>query len=347
MKRKKRILLLLSGTQKYGGIQSFNNNLIQSLSKYELRILDFNDSSTENIKGFESDKTGFFISALKGVISRPDIIIIGHLHFILLSFFARLLRVKTVTILHGIEAWTPKKSIIKYLKFVDRYWAVSQFTRRKFIEFSRIKSDKVDLIFNTLPHSWPLNSVPVADQKKILTIARLDKLDGYKGVDTILKALAGLKQDLKKDQWKYDIVGSGSDLERHKGLALALGLAEIVNFHEKVDQEAIESLLSSCSFFVLPSGGEGFGIVYLEAMSFKKAVLGASDSGAEEVIVDGKTGFLVEPSVEEIKEKIRLLIISPEKRRLFGEEGYKRLNEKFSFELFNNKINKLISECVV
>jgi len=45
--------------------------------------------------------------------------------------------------------------------------------------------------------------------------------------------------------------------------------------------------------FVLPSGKEGFGIVFLEAMFFGAAVIAASEKGALDVIQDGETGLLV------------------------------------------------------
>lgn len=343
----KSILLLITDTQRHGGISRFNKNLIESLVAHRLEVLALNDSPNTITKGFGKNKLWFFVSSLLSIMKRPNVVIIGHVHLVSLCFFSYLRGVDSVVVLHGIEAWKPKVSVRRFLKYASRFWAVSKFTRQKFIDTCNVGSSRVDLIFNTLPIGWSSNKTIENDSKVILSIARLDKNEGYKGIDKTLKAVAALKEDMDLSDWQYAIVAHGTDLKRHKDLASQLKIDGMVHFYENVDDTNLKRLLSSCAMFILPSVGEGFGIVYLEAMSFKKAVLGALNSGAQDVIVDGKTGFLIDPSVAAIKERIAWLITNPEKRKSLGEGGYKHLNERFSFELFSQRINKLVSKCVV
>src|SRR5436309_3307672 len=75
-----------------------------------------------------------------------------------------------------------------------------------------------------------------------------------------------------------------------------------------------------CSVFVLPSGQEGFGIVFLEAMRFAKPCVGGSPGGTPEIVEDGTTGFIVpfgnEHSLEAALER---LLSDADLRRRMGE----------------------------
>ena len=68
--------------------------------------------------------------------------------------------------------------------------------------------------------------------------------------------------------------------------------------------------MSGCDIFVLPSWDEAFGVVYLEAMSFQKPVIGTIGQGISDIIIDGENGFLVPPrNIAELQKKIEYLIL--------------------------------------
>lgn len=97
----------------------------------------------------------------------------------------------------------------------------------------------------------------------------------------------------------------------------------------------------------MPSRGEGFGIVFLEAMAHGLPVICGNEDASPEVVLDGVTGFTVNPrSHQEISAAIRKLIENPDLRHQMGEAGQKRVKENFSFEAFKTTLNTYIHEAL-
>jgi len=91
--------------------------------------------------------------------------------------------------------------------------------------------------------------------------------------------------------------------------------------------------------FIEPNDIEGFGIVFIEASSFAKPVIGGKTGGVIESIEDGKSGFLINPhSQEELINKINFLYKNKEKSKKMGEYGRKRIMKKF----YKNKNKKFV-----
>ncbi|PYS39514.1 MAG: hypothetical protein DMF71_15090, partial [Acidobacteria bacterium] len=134
---------------------------------------------------------------------------------------------------------------------------------------------------------------------------------------------------------QYVVVGSGNDLERHRRLAAEKGLNGHVHFLGSVDEATLRRLYQECDVFVLPSAGEGFGIVYLEAMFYGKPVIAAESGAVSEVVSRDETGLLVEyGDAERLAEAILRL----------GEDaaGRQRLESNFMFRQFREKFQKII-----
>ena len=109
-------------------------------------------------------------------------------------------------------------------------------------------------------------------------------------------------------------------------------------------QEAIQ-LYSNCRVFCCPSVYEPFGIINLEAMACRAPVVASSTGGIKEVVVDGKTGYLVpfdqdpvtsfprnpETFARDLAVRIQAMLRDPERCRRFGDAGRKRVEEVFSW----------------
>jgi glycosyltransferase involved in cell wall biosynthesis len=110
------------------------------------------------------------------------------------------------------------------------------------------------------------------------------------------------------------------------------------------DEELVE-LYKSCDIFLMPSRQEGFGIVFLEAMAFKKPVIGGNHGGTPEVILDNETGFLVEHGdVDGLADRIAILLRDPELCKRMGEAGRRRVEENYTFEPLRRKLMDLFAQ---
>lgn len=340
------LLLLFTDLEGYGGIARFNQNLMKSLGKYKLEILVLNGPDGLGFRGFSGNKTLFLFFAIRALTRYPKVVVFGHLHFVPLALVSYLIGVYSITVLHGIEAWKTRRIDSIFLRFVNSFWAVSTYTLKKFLANGLVERNDVKLIHNTVETNWAENNDTKRKGHSFLSVARLDEREQYKGIDVTIRALQPIKSILLANNWKYKIVAYGSDLVRHQHLAETLGLDDVVQFYSEITDKDLKMQYESCDFFILPSSGEGFGIVFLEAMVYGKAVIGGAGCGTEDVIVDGKTGFLVEQNEEAICDKIVYLIENTKECLELGRNGYHRVHKHFSQDKFDSLIEKLINECV-
>jgi glycosyltransferase involved in cell wall biosynthesis len=99
--------------------------------------------------------------------------------------------------------------------------------------------------------------------------------------------------------------------------------------------------------FVFLTKREGFGNVAIEAALTKVPVVAANVTGARDTVVDGKTGFLVDPgNSKDILEKLELLILAPELRRHMGEQGERWAIENFSNETMWKELERYYQNCL-
>lgn len=128
------------------------------------------------------------------------------------------------------------------------------------------------------------------DKKIVTTICRLDFL---KGVDSLLKAVP-IVLDNRKDV-EFWIIGDGPRHGELKDLAKNLSINNYVKFWGL--QENVGNFLASTDLFVLPSTREALGGVLIEAGYFGIPSIAANVDGIPEVLIDGKTGILIDPTV--------------------------------------------------
>jgi glycosyltransferase involved in cell wall biosynthesis len=83
--------------------------------------------------------------------------------------------------------------------------------------------------------------------------------------------------------------------------------------------------LRKADLFVFPTYNDAFPLVTLEAMQFALPVISTNEGGVPDIVNDGETGFLVErQNVEQLAEKIALLLQNKELRQMMGQKGYER-----------------------
>ncbi len=140
------------------------------------------------------------------------------------------------------------------------------------------------------------------DKFKILCVARLHK---YKGLDYLIKAMKLVKEKIPNS--KLYILGKGPEESNLRRLVQELNLKDYVEFLQTpVPNYKMPELYSSCDIYVQPSIVEPFGIAVLEAMACGKPVIGTNVGGMRDTIRDGENGFLANPNMEDLAEKIAM-----------------------------------------
>ena len=160
-------------------------------------------------------------------------------------------------------------------------------------------------------------------------LAAIGRLIEIKGLDTLLRALAAARTEIPA--LTLDLAGSGpldADLRR---LAAELGLDDAVRFRGHVSPVA--PVLEEALAVVVPSRGEGFGMVALEAMERSRAVVASSVGGLPELVVEGETGLLVPPDdVEALRAAIVRVATDVDATAAMGAAGRRRALEEFPAE---------------
>jgi hypothetical protein len=175
----------------------------------------------------------------------------------------------------------------------------------------------------------------------VLFIGRLEK---RKGVHILIKAIPYV---LKKiPQATFNIIGRDTFLTKeaisftgNKDESFQAQLIndipeqyrKNVNFLGYVERDDLARYYEECDIFVAPSLYESFGLIYIEAMSYAKPVIGCGVGGVSEVIEDGISGILVPPEdYVSLAESILNLINNNALRRNMGEKARERIKNNFS-----------------
>ena len=144
--------------------------------------------------------------------------------------------------------------------------------------------------------------------KEILTVLFIGQIKETKGIQDLIMAIEILRKELK---FSFKTLVGGipanpKDKEFHKELQ-EMGKGLDIEFLGWISRQEISQVYQKADIFVLPSYSEALGMVIVEAMASGLPVIATKTSGAEYLIKDKKTGFLVPVGdVNAIKEKIKI-----------------------------------------
>ncbi|MBD2335786.1 glycosyltransferase family 4 protein [Calothrix sp. FACHB-156] len=301
-----------------------------------------------------------------GIWQHPSLIITSHLNFSFPAYLLKwLLGIPYGVVAHGIEVWNLQNSTRKLaLKHADIILAVSHYTRDRLLQEQDLDPQKVVVLPNTFD-AENFQIAPKPDyllkryglnpqQPIILTVARLSQSEQYKGYDKILAALPQICQAIPHVH--YVLVGKGDDEPRIKQLISQYQLQDRVTLTGFVPDEELSSHYHMCDIFAMPSKGEGFGIVYLEALACGKPTLAGNQDGAQDALCQGELGVLVDPDdIEAIAQALIQILQGTHSNSLLYQPEVLRekVIEKFGFESFKQTLGNYLekylglSKCVV
>jgi phosphatidylinositol alpha-1,6-mannosyltransferase len=268
-----------------------------------------------------------------------DLIFVWHLGLLRLLPFFRIPQARVVLMLLGVEAWREQNWLTnKQLEKVDLFLSISDHTWRKFVEFNPQYEGK--------PHQTVLLGIGTASESPTiapdsppaaLMLSRLSKGEDYKGHREVINAWPRvLEQTADAELW---IAGDGdlqSDLEQ---LVAARGLEDKVHFCGQVSEERKHELLQQSRCLVMPSRGEGFGLVYLEAMRLGRPCLVSTLDAGREVVNPPLAGLAADLDNEtELTNAICRLLGDGAEWQQWSTQARRRYEEHYTAEHFEARL---------
>ncbi len=241
------------------------------------------------------------------------------------------------------------------LKSAQKIISIGEYTRDRIAKEQNISPDRIPLLPVTFDASqYTIQPKPQylldryqfsADQPIILTVARLASGDRYKGYDQIIQALPIIRQEIPNIH--YLLVGKGNDRDRIEALIDATNMRDCVTLAGFVPDSELADHYNLCDVFAMPSKGEGFGIVYLEAMACGKPTVGGNQDGAIDALCNGKLGVLIDPDdIQELSETVVRIIQGNYPLPILYEPETLRqkVTEIYGFESFKQNLAMLLSD---
>jgi phosphatidylinositol alpha-1,6-mannosyltransferase len=319
-----RILSLLTDAYGgYGGIAAYNRDLIEAFCSHAKidSVVAFPRVISQPLVQLPA-QLDYRLSAANGMGSylratareafsgrRPDIIYCAHVNLAPLAMALRARWGSPVLLaLYGIEAWRPTGRAITDLAAsrADGYYAISETTRQRFSGWSSVREERIDLLPNaihlkrygmTAPDPALVDRLGLSGRKVLLTLGRLVSKDRAKGFDEVIDALPAIRAQVPEAM--YVIAGQGEYRPTLEAKVKARGLEEHVVFTGFVEEDMKADLYRTADVYIMPSRGEGFGFVFLEAMACGVPCVASAVDGSRDAVRNGALGALVDPSDKE------------------------------------------------
>lgn len=347
-----------------GGIEQVAKNWLFAFNNFDItfkaQVLYDNDYDERyidknKIAYFNNSKTKFIVDAIRFGI-KADVLVISHIHLSTIAVVLKILnpKIKIHVQLHGIEAWN-KFSYVQSLclKLANSIFSVSNYTKNRVLDNYPEFKTKSHVIPNTLDplKRYVINSEMRNNKRTILnlnatdklmiTVCRLDSSESYKGYDQVINAISKIDDT----RLFYHIIGKYDKRERDRVIQIvdSLNLRSRVKIIGYVDDNELEHYYQAADLLIMPSKGEGFGLVFIEAMARGLRVIAGNKDGSYDAVNGFACSVLVDPdSTESIRYAINNTVFS-----LFDISKKEALSKeclnKFNSETLVWGVNKILT----
>jgi len=255
----------------------------------------------------------------------------------LLPFF-RAGSARVTLFLHGIEAWkTPDPLTRKMLRSVDCFLVNSEYTWNRFLTHNPDLASATPRIVQLGLGSISSTTEPPIAPPAALMVSRLRKSEDYKGHREVISAFSHVSKRVPAAElW---IAGDGDLRAELEGFARDRGDSERIRFFGSVSEEEKLKLLESARCLVMPSRGEGFGLVYLEAMRVGRPCLVSTLDAGREVVNPPEAGLAINPSdTEELGNALSRLLSDGNEWQDWSNRARRRYEENFTGAHFQARL---------
>lgn len=364
-----------------GGIAAANRNVLAAMervserisAKLEVHILHEPAGSshrtgkygTQSIDKSYGGSRPMMGAAILCSLLRSRLVLFDHVHLATplaaLSILPKFMLAKTVICAHGSESWKRiKPASIKAFQSADLTLTNSNYTLAHMRQtFNGFAGQACPL---GLPPQFALTPSPpqrstkrpvlrAADgteraisDRALLLVGRMDPGEKEKGHRELIALLPRVCREVPNAD--LVLVGGGGDAQPLAKIAAASPAAGRIFLPGRVNDEQLSELYAAAFAFVMPSRQEGFGLVYLEAMNHALPCLACHEDGAADIVVNGKTGFLVKQPIddEELTAAMVDLLSNPARAREMGKTGWRRLNNQFTAQAHQSRMEAALEQ---
>lgn len=310
----------------------------------------FNVKELKNERAFKKIKYITAIGKIKKLIKeiQPDIL---HAHYAssygligsLLNYHPYVISVWGTDIYDFPNGGIIQRKIIKYnLKKADYIFSTSKDMAR---ETSKYTNKKIHIT----PFGVDMEFFKPKENLKFrnngFTIGTIKTLEKKYGIDYLIKGFKILKDENPNKNLNLKIGGSGSQLENLKKLVNELNLEDSVEFLGRIPLDEVSNIFNTFDIAVFPSLRESFGVAAVEAQACGIPVIVSNVGGHPEVIIDGKTGIIIESeNSRQISDAILKLLNDKNLRESMSMKGRNFIKENYDINLNFYDIENIYKE---
>jgi len=297
--------------------------------------------------GFVKSLSRLFAICLKILFKNQKNIVCYHIHLasngsilrkLVIALCLKLKNRKTIIHLHGAEfqEYYIQRILVRMLARISNAIVCITEQMKNFIEKENLKC-RIFVIPN-LCEAIAENPVNLGNRNEEVCIVYAGRYSKRKGIYDLLEAFEIAKFDIPV---RLNLYGDG-EVEKVKEIAKKSAKKDLITINGWIEHNEYIKKLPSYDFLVLPSYGETFGLVLVEAMGFGIPVISTYAGAIPEVVKNGETGLLVNAGdVSDLAQTMEKLAGDKDLRINLGKNAWMDVRERFSSDRVLNLLEEM------